>query len=123
MQQDFASSGIESIELSLHNAEAIAHAEQQLKSDLDYDIVISFNGLGLDIVDNGQRILEECGKPLYIFLVDHPLYVAMCQQLPSGLEALFHNLRVAEADWGVKAYRGPDAVVVQHLFHSPKADP
>tara|TARA_Y100000033_G_scaffold51239_1_gene64947 strand:+ start:10497 stop:11588 length:1092 start_codon:yes stop_codon:yes gene_type:complete len=75
MQQDFASSGIESIELSLHNAEAIAHAEQQLKSDLDYDIVISFNGLGLDIVDNGQRILEECGKPLYIFLVDHPLHL------------------------------------------------
>ena len=60
------------------------------------------------------------GVPFVGFLVDHPLDVAVGQHLPSGLYALFHDLRVAEAHRRVQAHRGLDAVVVQYLLHAPE---
>ncbi|MCV2885477.1 hypothetical protein OE749_12300 [Aestuariibacter sp. AA17] len=62
--------------LSVENDTCVADSVLALESGIDFDFVVSFNGLGLDLQVSGQRdYLKHVGKPIYVLLVDHPLHL------------------------------------------------
>lgn len=75
MKADLTDMGIEVGRLDF-SPEQQSQSLEQLRQGVSFDVVISFNGIGLDInTENGKGYFESSGKPLFIFLVDHPIHL------------------------------------------------
>lgn len=75
IKTDLASMGFECESLSFAK-EHQQSALEAIANGIEHDIVFSFNGIGLDVKnDQGKGFFESSGKPVFIFLVDHPLHL------------------------------------------------
>lgn len=71
MRKDLESEGHKTHLLNLSDTSNINIDEQALECDF----ILSFNGLGCDLQVNNQPLFNYINKPVFMFLVDHPMHI------------------------------------------------
>ena len=76
MQSDLSLLGIEVDELNVGTEELKQKTLQTLSPLIQYDFIVSFNGVGLTDQIDGVLIQDLAkSKPFFLFLVDHPIHL------------------------------------------------
>lgn len=76
MQSDLSLLGIEVDELNVGSEELKQQTLKTLAPIAQYDFIVSFNGVGLDVKYDGTLIQDLAkSKPVFLFLVDHPIHL------------------------------------------------
>jgi hypothetical protein len=77
MRKDLSLLSFESDLLDVSNDETFKNTAASIAKLSDYNFIVSFNGVGLDVNIDGQQVsnFTSSSTTLYIFLVDHPIHL------------------------------------------------
>ncbi|BDX08481.1 hypothetical protein [Planctobacterium marinum] len=75
MKADLEALGAGVNTLDLSSNETATTSLQNIDINDEFDFIISFNGIGLDLTYEGANLMTMLNCPVYIFLVDHPIHL------------------------------------------------